>query len=364
MPNGGPDCCMNCSHNRTNSSPHNLKAGDRAGRIPFCMLRLVAVYDRAWTYCGNFTHGGPKDVVPIGSIYANGLSGYNRIPWYGFIEPRLRTIRSCTICKQENEQGISITLSGGSQLEFCSNEHYEEWVRDNPYEEELDTFEKELFRLVRNADEPGVENIVKDFRDVNIQDGYCRTALHWAGFQGNPNIIRMLVKAGVELNATDRNNWTALHFASFFGRGAAAIELLELGANPAAREWVGMQPIDLAGSEGHTQIVSALLAASYSSDSKMERALLEAARQGNLSLTEALICAGVNIECADESGWTPLLKAVYEGHVTVSVFLLDQGADVDAKNKHGWTPYSITHTWTTSGMKELKTIVLSHGAAP
>jgi hypothetical protein len=364
MPNGGTDCCMNCSHNRTNSSPQDYKVGDSSSRISFCMLRLVAVYNRAWTYCGNFTHRAPEDVVPIGSIYSQGLRGYDRIPWYGPSEPELRTIRSCTICNQENGRGIRITLSRSRQLEFCSNEHYEEWVRDNPYEEDLDSFGKELFQLVRDADEPGVETIVKNFRDVNIRDGYYRSALHWAGFQGNSNITRILVKAGVELNATDRNNWTPLHFASFFGRDAAAKELLELGANPAVTDWAGMQPIDMAGSEGHTQIVSALLESSYSTDNEMELALLEAARQGNLSLTEALIGAGVNIECADEDGWTPLLKAVYEGHVTVSVFLLDQGADVNAKNKYGYTPYSITHTWTTSGMEELKTIVLSRGASP
>ena len=92
--------------------------------------------------------------------------------------------------------------------------------------------------------------------------------------------------------------------------------------------------------------------------------MLEAAEKGNLSLIEALIGSGVNIECRDENGWTPLLKAVYEGHITVSVFLLDQRADVNAKNKYGWTPYSITHTWTTSNMEELKSIVVSHGAVP
>tara|TARA_Y100001934_G_C11672351_1_gene459477 strand:- start:274 stop:486 length:213 start_codon:yes stop_codon:yes gene_type:complete len=70
------------------------------------------------------------------------------------------------------------------------------------------------------------------------------------------------------------------------------------------------------------------------------------------------------MEAADDKGWTPLLKAVYEGHVTVSVFLLDQGENVNTRNALGWTPYSITHTWTTTGMEELKTIMLSRGAAP
>ena len=115
MPNGGTDCCINCSNNRANSTPHDFKAGDRSSRLPFCMLRLVGVYDRAWNFGENFTHRAEVCEVfePIGSIYATGVMerGYVRIPWYGIIEPSLQIIESFAICKQENKNGISITIA-------------------------------------------------------------------------------------------------------------------------------------------------------------------------------------------------------------------------------------------------------------
>ena len=79
------------------------------------MLRLVGVYDRAWNFGENFTHRAEVCEVfePIGSIYATGVMerGYVRIPWYGIIEPSLQIIESFAICKQENKNGISITIA-------------------------------------------------------------------------------------------------------------------------------------------------------------------------------------------------------------------------------------------------------------
>ena len=364
MPNGGTDNCMNCSHNKANSSLHDIKTGDRFTRIPFCMLRSVPVYDRAWTYCRNFTHHDTDLVDPVGPIFANGQwgRGYVRIPWYGLIEPNLHKISSCAVCGEESQSGISIALNDGKLVEFCTNDHYMDWLRDNPSEDETNPTLSAFVNALENGDKTTILDALQNIESLEVVDEYRRTAMHWAAFRGYTEAIDALAVSGAEINSVDRNRWTPLHYASFFGKDQAAALLLERGANPLERDRLGMRPIDLAGSEGYAAIVSALIEASYGSETEREAALLHAAGQGNLSLVEALVKADVDIECTDDAGWTPLLKAVYEGHVTVSVYLLDQGANVNAKNKYGYSPYSITHTWKTSGMEELKEIVLSRGA--
>ena len=364
MPNGGTDNCMNCSHNRANSSLQDIKAGDRHSRIPFCMLRTVPVYDRAWTYCRNFTHKRPEAAEPIGPIFANGQwgPGYVRIPWYDFSEPSLREVTSCAVCSEPNEKGISIVLSDGRLIEFCTNEHYMDWVEKNPPEDKTDPTLKKFIDDIIGSDEVLRSNALNDLENINACDDYRRTALHWSAYSGSASILEMLINDGADINFIDRNQWTALHYASYFGHEECTEVLLRAKADPLKKDRVGMQPIDLAGSEGYTQIVSDLIEVSYASDEKREEALFSASDKGNLSLVEALVGAGVNIDCTDEADWTPFLKAVYGGNVTISVYLLDQGANVNAKNKYGYSAYSITHTWKTSGMEELREFVLSHGA--
>jgi ankyrin repeat protein len=158
--------------------------------------------------------------------------------------------------------------------------------------------------------------------------------------------------------------WTPLHCAAFFGHEEAVVMLVESGAEPPVRDLCEMLAIEIAGSEGHSNIVSILLEDSYLSDQEREQALRLAAEQGNLASVVALVDRGVDVECVDGSGWTPLLKVVYEGRINVSVYLLDQGANIEAENKYGYTAYSITNTWKTFGMKELKSILISRGASP
>jgi ankyrin repeat protein len=366
MPNGGTDCCMNCAHNRANQEVVDLKNVDRHNRIPFCMPRYIAVHDRAWTYCGDFNHIEAKPIDPTGPIYSSGQidGGYERIPWYGSIEPHLQSIGSCQICDASADRGLALVMDGGPSLEFCSNGHYEKWVEGNPLISTLGDDEQNLCRFLKEGMDGEVDRLLSSGVGVNFKDDYGRSPLHWAAFSGKSSMAKKLVASGADVNATNRVGWTPLHCAAFFGWEDAIKTLMKSGADPLAKDFHGMRAIELAGSEGHSNIVSILLEDSYASDQEMEQALLLAAEQGNLASVVALIDRGADIECIDGSGWTPLLKAVYEGHVTVSVYLLDQGAKIDAENKYGYTAYSITNTWKTSGMEELKSILVSRGALP
>lgn len=78
------------------------------------------------------------------------------------------------------------------------------------------------------------------------------------------------------------------------------------------------------------------------SSTKIEEiALRKAARQGNQSHVVALVQKEVNINAADENGWTALHHASNSGYVEVAAFLLEHGAKVDGVEGSVQTPLSL-----------------------
>lgn len=134
MPNGGPDCCGNCSHNRAvqeMAHPHPEQF-DRFRELSYCTLRDVKITNAFWTYCKNFEYGKHpenrnKVEQPKGWITASGLyEGYVRIPWDGKIEPRVSVPATCMVCSRKTDNGIEIDHDGET-LGFCTNRHYVKW---------------------------------------------------------------------------------------------------------------------------------------------------------------------------------------------------------------------------------------------
>ncbi|EQC30455.1 hypothetical protein SDRG_11775 [Saprolegnia diclina VS20] len=64
-----------------------------------------------------------------------------------------------------------------------------------------------------------------------------------------------------------------------------------------------------------------------------EKALLNAARDGNLAQVQLYLNKCVKVNCTDDNGYAPLHWAVSSGHVDVVRFLLEKGAKLDAENK-------------------------------
>jgi hypothetical protein len=137
MPNGGSDCCGNCSFNRAVQelgSPHRLGEPERQRfwDASFCTLRSVRVGNPYWTYCANFTHGlAPAALPPLkGPVFASGLyEGYVRIPWDGDREPRVGRAAVCEVCGLTTDRSIELPSAGGAALAFCTNRHYVQWWR-------------------------------------------------------------------------------------------------------------------------------------------------------------------------------------------------------------------------------------------
>ena len=78
-----------------------------------------------------------------------------------------------------------------------------------------------------------------------------------------------------------------------------------------------------------------------------DRALLEAARDGNLEAVKQHLAAGTDVNAKDKHGSTSLHLAAREGHKEIGLvgkeiveLLIANGADVNASSRHG-TPLDV-----------------------
>ncbi len=124
---------------------------------------------------------------------------------------------------------------------------------------------------------------------------------------GDQAVIRRALTQGVNPNARNKYDDTALIWAVNQGDAALAKTLLDRGANP-----------NLTGSYGRT-------------------ALHWAVRNGFPPLAELLIAAGAKPDARDEKRRTPMMDAAARDDRVLIGLLINSGADVDAVEAHGET---------------------------
>ena len=72
-----------------------------------------------------------------------------------------------------------------------------------------------------------------------------------------------------------------------------------------------------------------------------EKALIEAAKSGDLRAAEGILMSGADVNQGDEQGWTPLNFAAGKGDLPMVKLLVEKGADVFKVGRDNRTPYMI-----------------------
>ncbi|KAI2638093.1 hypothetical protein GGS21DRAFT_455281 [Xylaria nigripes] len=83
--------------------------------------------------------------------------------------------------------------------------------------------------------------------------------------------------------------------------------------------------------------------------------LMQAAYNGHEQVVKLLLEKGADIESKDNICWTPLMQATYNGHEQVVKLLLEKGADIKSKDKYGQTPLMLAKD---SGKEEIVDILV------
>jgi cytohesin len=203
------------------------------------------------------------------------------------------------------------------------------------------------------------ESLLAQGADVNASDADLMTVLHWAAWSGHtPNVVKLLEK-GAALQARNRNGWTALHLAAKNGHASTVEALLERGADVYSIDDQTETAIQEAKVKGYNEIAEMLsnpteirlIRARFALKQISETQVVggENEQRGDATSSSNLYCSQENsrqtliekrsdINAKYRRNWTPLHLAAKTGDAEQVEKLLGRGADVHARDNNGWTP--------------------------
>ncbi|XP_035664873.1 serine/threonine-protein phosphatase 6 regulatory ankyrin repeat subunit A-like [Branchiostoma floridae] len=185
-----------------------------------------------------------------------------------------------------------------------------------------------LFHAVSEGDLEMCKVLLESGAEVTVKDSlYNETALHIAmdsTTERNLPIIELLLAYGADPNHESKDGSSLLHLAVKRGKMKTVGVLVQAGTNRAALDREGRSPLHLAAADGHSELVDLLCLPEVlnSPDKDGLTALHLAADRGSLTTVRALLDAG-----ADSDVKTPVTKvspldmALHNNHQKVADFL-------------------------------------------
>src|SRR5262245_30913488 len=160
-----------------------------------------------------------------------------------------------------------------------------------------------LIDAAKNTDRGTLRLLVQQGTNVNQTEADGTTALHWASYRDDLESAEILIRAGAKVNAANDLGATPLWTASLNGSAAMVRRLLQAGANPNIPLLLGETPV------------------------------MVASRSGNSEIVEQLLAKGADVNARAARGQTALMWAVAQRHPDVVGVLLAHGANVNARSQ-------------------------------
>ncbi|HOI46687.1 MAG TPA: ankyrin repeat domain-containing protein [Bacilli bacterium] len=203
---------------------------------------------------------------------------------------------------------------------------------------------EDIVTAVINNDCLFVINYLNEGGDILFVDDKKETLLHKATRNHHYEIIDMLIRLGMNVNANNTHYETPLHQAVRF-KNSEAVELLLLNnANVNAVNKKKQTPLHLAVTTGKLDIIDSLLTKGAKVNFPDEigmKAIHYAAKNGKQEVIRQLINAGASILESDDRGNTPLHYACENGLSELITKVLRHTVIVDFKNIYGQTALHI-----------------------
>lgn len=161
----------------------------------------------------------------------------------------------------------------------------------------------------------GKSGTVDDLESIDTPDKEGNLLIHrLAGdVKISPNAFDPIVKATKDINLKNKDGYTPLHLAAYFGQKRKAEVLIQAGANLNLQNKYGSTPLYCAAIRGHKEIV------------------------------ELLLAHGSDKEIRDNAGHSLIHRLTYDHKLSTEIFevLLKSTKDVNIKNEEGSTPLLI-----------------------
>jgi len=158
-----------------------------------------------------------------------------------------------------------------------------------------------------------------------------------AAMRGDRDAVRAALARKADVNASQVDGTTALHWAVERDDVDLAEMLLTAGARVNARTREGVMPLQLAAINGSARMLGRLIKSGADPNAPLtparDTALMLAARTGKADAIRLLLEANADANARETwGGTTALMWAVAEGHTDAAKLLIDAGADVNARS--------------------------------
>jgi ankyrin repeat protein len=152
---------------------------------------------------------------------------------------------------------------------------------------------------------------------------------------GHRDAALKMIAAGADVNATQGDGTTPLHWAVYKVDADLARALLARGAKPDVMNKYGSSPLAEAVKVANARLVEMLLDAGSNAEvpnQEGQTALMLAARAGSLDVARLLVRHGANVNAKEKwRGQTALMWAVDARSAELTRFLIDNKADVNGR---------------------------------
>jgi ankyrin repeat protein len=206
-----------------------------------------------------------------------------------------------------------------------------------------------------------IEALIAAGADASASNAYGSTAMSEAAIVADVDVLELLLDAGADVDSPNAEGQTALMAVARTGNVEAARLLLAAGANVNAREtWKHQTALMWAAAQSQPEMLSLLIEHGAEVDARSRvhdwkrqvtaepRAkhlptggltpLLFAARQGCLDCVRSLVASGADVNLTDPDAITPLLMALLNARFDIARYLVAHGANVNKWDWWGRTP--------------------------
>ncbi len=180
-----------------------------------------------------------------------------------------------------------------------------------------------------------VKALLDDGADPSYVTKHGETAVDGASRHGRFDVVALLLKSGADPAPL---GWTDQFHEVAFGAVESLKDLLDRGADLAARDRWDRTPWLLALQVGDVAKAELLLAAGSDLDVHGRCRMTPMAfaiQNSHIHMLQWLIDRGFDLEAVDDSGHTPLMTAAEEGKTECVRLLIRAGADVSKETKGG-----------------------------
>ena len=246
-----------------------------------------------------------------------------------------------------------------------------------------------LADAAKQQDWDRVQTLVAQGTDVESSQPDGATALHWAAYWNNDEALGLLIDAGANVNAANDYGATPLWTACANRHGRAVDWLLDADADPNRGLRSGETPLMRCAHTGDPIAIRSLIGHGANIDAtepeRGQTALMRAAANQHPDVTQALLEAGADVNVRTSTvqqlrgtgersttspqgatyfnagGFTALLFAARHGDIHSARWLLEAGADVNDTGADGNSALVLA---TMSGHERLAQYLLERGADP